>query len=83
MRAGEALTLHYVENPREVSHATRRRMLWDQHRFDIGDGGDATTARAGRRACDCDDVKGETINIERMSSLHQLAIVPQGSSKKQ
>lgn len=34
---GEALTLHYVENPREVSHATRRRMLWDQHRFDIGD----------------------------------------------
>lgn len=72
MRAGEALTLHYVENPREVSHATRRKMLWDQHRFDIGDGGGArcgrsptdledddgaTTARTGRRTCDIDDGK--------------------------
>jgi len=37
VRKGEALTLHYLENPREVSHATRRLILWDQHRFDIGD----------------------------------------------
>jgi hypothetical protein len=37
VRKGEALTLHYLENPREVSHPTRRRILWDQHRFDIGD----------------------------------------------
>mmetsp|Transcript_7458 Transcript_7458/g.18496 ORF Transcript_7458/g.18496 Transcript_7458/m.18496 type:complete len:601 (+) Transcript_7458:68-1870(+) len=37
VRKGEALTLHYLENPREVSHATRRKILWDQHRFDIGD----------------------------------------------
>ncbi|KAL7487179.1 hypothetical protein ACHAW6_012795 [Cyclotella cf. meneghiniana] len=36
VKKGEALTLHYLENPREVSHATRRRILWDQHRFDIG-----------------------------------------------
>ncbi|KAL7538918.1 hypothetical protein ACHAXR_011177 [Thalassiosira sp. AJA248-18] len=37
VQKGEALTLHYLENPREVSHATRRKILWDQHRFDIGD----------------------------------------------
>ncbi|KAL9186918.1 hypothetical protein ACHAXT_010638 [Thalassiosira profunda] len=37
VKKGEALTLHYIENPREVSHATRRKVLWDQHRFDIGD----------------------------------------------
>jgi len=37
VRKGEALSLHYVENPREVSHATRRKILYDQHRFDIGD----------------------------------------------
>jgi len=36
IRKGEALTLHYLENPREVSHATRRKILFDQHRFDIG-----------------------------------------------
>lgn len=32
VRKGEALTLHYVENPREVCHATRRRILYDQVR---------------------------------------------------
>jgi len=32
---GEPLTLSYL-HPREVSHATRRWHLWDQHRFDIG-----------------------------------------------
>ena len=37
VKKGEALTLHYLENPREVSNATRRKILWDQHRFDIGD----------------------------------------------
>jgi hypothetical protein len=37
VKKGEALTLHYLENPREVSHATRRKILYDQHRFDIGD----------------------------------------------
>ena len=36
VKKGEALTLHYLENPREVSHATRRRIIWDQHQFDIG-----------------------------------------------
>ena len=35
VRKGQELTLHYL-NPREVSHATRRWHLWDQHRFDIG-----------------------------------------------
>lgn len=39
VRKGEALTISYLENPREVSHATRRKILWDQHRFDIGDEG--------------------------------------------
>ena len=37
IKKGQALTLHYL-NPREVSHATRRLHIWDQHRFDIGDG---------------------------------------------
>ena len=36
VRVGEALTLHYL-NPREVSHATRRKHIWEQHRFDIGE----------------------------------------------
>lgn len=36
VKKGEALTLHYLENPREVSHASRRKIIWDQHRFDIG-----------------------------------------------
>jgi hypothetical protein len=31
---GESLTISYLS--RIVSHATRRRHLWDQHRFDIG-----------------------------------------------
>jgi hypothetical protein len=31
---GESLTISYL--PRVVSHATRRRLLWEQHRFDIG-----------------------------------------------
>ena len=34
---GEALTISYLD-PRELSHATRRHHLWEQHRFDIGDG---------------------------------------------
>jgi hypothetical protein len=37
VRKGDALTIHYIENPREVCHITRRRILWEQHRFDIGD----------------------------------------------
>ncbi len=35
VRKGEPLTLHYL-NPREVSHATRRLHIWEQHRFDLG-----------------------------------------------
>ena len=35
VKRGESLTLHYL-NPREVSHATRRQHIWEQHRFDIG-----------------------------------------------
>lgn len=62
VRAGEALTLHYVENPREVSHATRRKMLWDQHRFDIGDGGGG--ARRGRSPTDLDDDDRRTCDID-------------------
>jgi len=31
---GEALTISYL--PRIVSHASRRKILWEQHRFDIG-----------------------------------------------
>lgn len=34
VNAGESLTISYL--PRIVSHATRRRLLWEQHRFDIG-----------------------------------------------
>ena len=36
VRRGDPLTLDYLD-PREQSHATKRRHLWDQHRFDIGD----------------------------------------------
>lgn len=32
--AGQAMTISYV--PSILSHATRRKHLWDQHRFDIG-----------------------------------------------
>ena len=35
VKRGESLTLDYLI-PREQSHATKRRHLWDQHRFDIG-----------------------------------------------
>ena len=35
VKPGEMLTISYV--PRICSHATRRRHLWQQHRFDIGD----------------------------------------------
>jgi hypothetical protein len=34
VRAGESLTISYL--PRILSHATRRKHLWEQHRFDIG-----------------------------------------------
>lgn len=36
VKRGEALSLSYLD-PREVSHATRRQHLYDQHRFDIGE----------------------------------------------
>ena len=35
VKRGDALTLDYLI-PREQSYATKRRHLWDQHRFDIG-----------------------------------------------
>jgi hypothetical protein len=34
VQAGESLTISYM--PTIVSHASRRRHLWEQHRFDIG-----------------------------------------------
>jgi hypothetical protein len=34
LAAGESLTISYL--PRVMSHASRRKYLWDQHRFDIG-----------------------------------------------
>lgn len=34
VQAGESLTISYL--PRIMSHASRRKYLWDQHRFDIG-----------------------------------------------
>ena len=34
IHAGEVLTISYL--PRVVSHASRRNLLWEQHRFDIG-----------------------------------------------
>jgi hypothetical protein len=34
IHAGETLTISYL--PRIMSHSSRRRHLWDQHRFDIG-----------------------------------------------
>ena len=36
VKRGEPLSLSYLD-PREVSHATRRQHLYDQHRFDIGE----------------------------------------------
>ncbi len=51
IRKGEALTLHYLENPREVSHSTRRRQLWEQHRFDIGGDGDRYGQHLDGEAC--------------------------------
>ena len=35
IKRGEQLTLHYLD-PRETSHATRRKHLMEQHLFDIG-----------------------------------------------
>ena len=32
--AGEALTISYL--PNKLSHSSRRKFLWEQHRFDIG-----------------------------------------------
>jgi len=34
VQKGESLNISYIS--RTVSHATRRKMLWEQHRFDIG-----------------------------------------------
>ena len=34
IKKGEALTISYL--PRILSHASRRKILWEQHRFDIG-----------------------------------------------
>lgn len=34
VQKGEMLTISYL--PRIVSHASRRKVLWEQHRFDIG-----------------------------------------------
>ena len=34
VRPGESLTISYL--PRIMSHASRRKYLWEQHRFDIG-----------------------------------------------
>jgi len=34
VQPGESLTISYL--PRIVSHASRRKVLWEQHRFDIG-----------------------------------------------
>mmetsp|Transcript_4384 Transcript_4384/g.9890 ORF Transcript_4384/g.9890 Transcript_4384/m.9890 type:complete len:570 (+) Transcript_4384:292-2001(+) len=50
VKRGEALTMSYL-NPREVSHATRRRHLWDQHRFDIGNVADLSKARQFELVC--------------------------------
>ena len=67
----------------------RRRRSASRPRSGNGSGDDErhgqrrSASRPRHRRRDCDDVKGKTINIERMSSLHQLAIVPQGRSKKQ
>ena len=36
IRSGECLTISYL--PKLWSHASRRKYLWAQHRFDIGDG---------------------------------------------
>ena len=35
VRAGEGLTISYI--PRLLCHSSRRKHLWKQHRFDIGD----------------------------------------------
>ena len=51
IRKGEALTLHYLENPREVSHSTRRNQLWEQHRFDIGSDGKTYGQYLDEEAC--------------------------------
>jgi SET domain len=43
VKAGECVTISYM--PKMVSHASRRRHLWDQHRFDIGTRLDAALQR--------------------------------------
>jgi hypothetical protein len=37
----------------------------------------------GHRRRDCDDIKVKTVDVEKSSSRHQLAIVPQGNVRKQ
>lgn len=69
---GQALTISYV--PRVMSHASRRRHLWEQHRFDIGPapGGAAPWQRSERvqnrvpvSALDAWDEDSPTRRVER------------------
>uniref|UniRef100_A0A7S1ZT25 SET domain-containing protein n=1 Tax=Ditylum brightwellii TaxID=49249 RepID=A0A7S1ZT25_9STRA len=66
VKRGANLTLHYLE-PREVSHCTKRRHLWDQHRFDIGDGKNSR--------------KGSDVDVDAMYDLELVnGIFPPSSS---
>lgn len=60
--AGENLTISYL--PRLLSHASRRRHLWDQHRFDIGG---AETLVEGKKRME--SVKGGKLPL---SSIHHV-----------
>ena len=77
VRKGEALTLHYLENPREVSHATRRRILWDQHRFDIGEEDVYRKFLYLTTGCSVNDTVGNNYNNEnnRRNAIFQSELV--------
>ena len=64
-------------------HGRRRSASRPRRGDDERHGRRRSASRPRHRRRDCDDVKGKTANIERMSSRHQLAIVPQGSGRKQ
>ena len=42
-----------------------------------------SASRPRHRRRDCNDIKGKTVDIERMSLRHHLATVPQGNGRKQ
>jgi hypothetical protein len=79
VKKGQALTLHYL-NPREVSHATRRFHIWDQHRFDIGS--DMSMCNVNMNVnVNLNDSKSNNNNLEEMEYVN--GVFPISSKDKQ